>query len=177
MRAALLILLLLGSAALPAGDTYTWTDENNERHWSDTPHPGAQKVELIPQNVVRMPPPPRSTSPPPPLASARPAYAGCAIAQPTTDQVFFDIQSLTISVRVEPALHAGDSVAASMDGTAIPSSGPAAMEFTVTPIYRGTHTAAAVIRDSSGRTLCTAQSVTFHVRQHAIGNRPRVTPH
>jgi len=33
------------------------------------------------------------------------------------------------------------------------------------------------VRDSSGRTLCTTAGVTFHVRQHAIGARPRVTPH
>ena len=51
MRAALAILLLLGPTALPAAVTYMWVDENNERHWSDTPHPGAQQVELTPQNA------------------------------------------------------------------------------------------------------------------------------
>jgi hypothetical protein len=177
MRCTLLMLLLLGPGALLAADTYTWVDENNERHWSDTPHPGAQKIELTPQNVVRMPPPPPTATAAPRGTAAQPGYDSCAIVAPTPDQVFFDVQTITISVQLAPGLHAGDTVTATLDGSDVPTESAAAMQFTASPVYRGTHVAAAVVRDSSGRTLCTAPSVTFHVRQHAIGARPRPAPH
>jgi len=171
MRAALCLLLLGASAVLRAGDVYMWVDANGERHWADSPHPGAQKVEITPQNGFQAPPP-RTV---PASGSERgnaPAYASCAITQPTPDQVYFDVESVTISVQVTPARRPGDVIAASLDGSGIPAASPDASDFTVAPIDRGTHTASAVVRDASGRTVCTAEPVTFHVRQHSIA-RPR----
>jgi len=171
MRAVLVLLLSIGPSVLTAADTYMWVDENNERHWSDTPHPGAQKVELRPQNSYSAPPPVRS----PPAAAAGAAgtpYQSCSIAQPSEDQVFFDIEALTISVQLTPARRPGDVVIVTLDGTPIAPAGGSGTDVTVSPIYRGTHVAAATVRDVSGRTLCTAAAVTFHVRQHSV-LRPR----
>jgi hypothetical protein len=172
MRVVLAIVLFLGSAGLPAVDTYTWVDENNERHWSDQPHPGAEKIQLTSQNGFRAvaPPPVRGVA----VAAATPgpAYTSCGIAQPTADQVFFDVDSVTISVRVAPALRGGDVINATLDGSSIAPASAGGSDFTMAPIDRGTHVAAAAVRDASGRTLCTASSVTFHVRQHSVA-RPR----
>jgi hypothetical protein len=173
MRAVpVLLLLLLAPSVLPAGDTYTWVDENNERHWSDTPHPGAQKVELQPQGgYTAAPPPPVRATPAGPAGPAGAAYQSCSIAQPTEDQVYFDIDALTISVQLTPGRRPGDVVAVTLDGNDV---APAAsgLNFTVSPIDRGTHVAAATVRDASGRTLCTATPVTFHVRQHSVARPP-----
>jgi len=173
MRGALAILLLFGSASLPAVDTYTWLDEHNERHWSDQPHPGAEKVELTPQNGFRaLPPPPVRGAAPAPAAGTGSAYTSCAISQPSDDQVFFDVDSVTISLRLAPSRRAGDVVSVTLDGNGIAPASAGGTDFTVTPIDRGTHVAAATVSDASGRPVCTAPAVTFHVRQHSVA-RPR----
>lgn len=173
MRASLLILLFLGAVALPAMDTYTWVDENNERHWSDQPHPGADKVELTSQNGYRAPPLPaaRSVSRSP-AAAAGSAYESCAITRPSADQVYFDVDAVTISVQLVPGRRAGDVIAVTVDGSSIAPASAGGRDFTLAPIDRGTHVAAAAVRDASGRTLCTAPAVSFHVRQHSVA-RPR----
>lgn len=173
MRAALALLLLLGCAALPAVDTYTWVDENNERHWSDQPHPGAEKIELTSQNGFgALPSPPVRSAARAPAPPAAPGYTSCTIAQPTADQVFFDVDSVTISVALMPGLHGGDVLSLTLDGNGIAPASAGGTDFTVTPIDRGTHVAAATVRDASGRTVCSAPAVTFHVRQHSVA-RPR----
>jgi hypothetical protein len=173
MRAGLVILLFLTSAALPAMDTYTWVDENNERHWSDQPHPGADKIELTPQNGYRAPPLPAARSVTrAPATAAGPAYESCAIAQPTADQVYFDVDAVTISVQLAPGRRGGDVISVTVDGSGVAPASAGGTDFTVTPIDRGTHVAAATVRDASGHTLCTAAAVTFHVRQRSVA-RPR----
>jgi hypothetical protein len=166
MRTALLMLLLGLPAALPAGDTYTWLDDNNERHWSDTPHEGAERVELPPSNGYRAPPPSAAARP-----SARPVPAAsvpmqCSITQPANEQVLFEVDSVTISVSA--SANAGGSVSATLDGAVLEPTQPGGTSFVVTPVDRGTHVAAAVVRDGSGRTLCSAAPVTFYVRQHSV---------
>lgn len=172
MRVLPLLLLLLGPSVLSAADTYTWVDENNERHWSDTPHPGAQKVELRPQGgFSALPSPPVRATPPAPAGPAGPAYQSCGISQPAEDQVFFDIDALTISVQLTPGRRPGDVVAVTLDGHDVAPAG-GGLDFTASPIDRGTHVAGATVRDASGRTLCTAAAVTFHVRQHSVARPP-----
>jgi hypothetical protein len=170
MRTALALLLLLVPVLPRAADTYTWVDENNERHWSDTPHEGAEKVELTPQNIYR----PLARQPAPgaarPAPSAAAAATQCRITQPLEDQVLFDIDSLTISVSVTYAPNG--IVSATLDGAALAPTQPGGSSFRVSPIDRGTHVAAAVVRDAAGRTLCTAPPVTFHVRQHSVARPP-----
>jgi hypothetical protein len=171
MRAVLAILLLLGPTALPAAVTYMWVDENNERHWSDTPHPGAQQVELTPQNAIRGQPrrlPPARGASAPPATSAAPGYTSCAISQPANDQVFFEIESLTISVRLEPVHRAGDVVTLTVDGAGIAPTSPGGTEFLLASVDRGSHVVVSAVHDASGRTLCSSAPVTFHVRQHSV---------
>jgi hypothetical protein len=167
-----MVLCLLGATVLSAAEAYTWVDENNERHWSDTPRAGAEKIDLTPQNVFSAPLVPvasRGASTPGGTDAPSP-YSSCAIAQPTPDQVYFDIESLTISVQLAPNRRPGDTITVTLDGRNV---APAASGgFVVSPIDRGTHTAAAMVRDASGRTLCTAASVTFHVRQHSVARPP-----
>lgn len=165
-------LCLLGATVLSAAEAYTWVDENNERHWSDTPRAGADKVDLTPQNVFSAPLAPaasRVAAAPDGTAAPSP-YSSCAIVQPTPDQVYFDIEALTISVQLTPNRRPGDTISVTLDGRNVAAA--ASGGFTVSPIDRGTHTAAAVVRDASGRTLCTAASVTFHVRQHSVARPP-----
>ena len=169
MRTVLALLLLSVPAALPAGDTYTWLDANNERHWSDTPHEGAEKIDLTPTNGYRAPPPP-ATSAPARSSAAASTPMQCSITQPANEQVLFEVDSVTIGVSVSAP--AGVVVSATLDGAGLAPTQPGGTSFVASPVDRGTHVAAAVVRDGSGRTLCSTAPVTFYVRQHSVA-----TPH
>ena len=170
MRIAFALLLLLVPAVPWAGDTYTWLDEHNERHWSDTPHPGAEKVDLTPQGGYRAPPAREPYSTPLPVVAATPVAVQCSITQPGSEEVLFEVDSVTISVQT--SAFGGAVVSATLDGASLAPTQPGGASFLATPIDRGTHVAAAVVRDASGRVLCSASPVTFYVRQHSVV-RPR----
>jgi hypothetical protein len=107
-----------------------------------------------------------------PPASAQPAgaYQGCAIAQPTNDQTFTNIDSLTIVVRTDPGLRAGDQVFLMLDGQPLNGGKPTGGQFTLSPVERGTHSVQAVVRNSQGGVLCQTPGVTFSVHQPSILN-------
>ncbi len=170
MRIPIALLLLLAPAVPWAGDTYTWLDENNERHWSDTPHPGAEKIDLTPQGGYRAPPAREPYSAPRPPVSTAPATVQCSITQPGNEEVLFEADSVTISVQTSAL--GGSVVNATLDGASLAPAQPGSASFPVSPIDRGTHVAAAIVRDASGRVLCSASPVTFYVRQHSVV-RPR----
>jgi hypothetical protein len=166
MRTVLLLLLLVVPATLPAGDTYTWVDANNERHWSDTPHEGAEKVDLSPTNGYRAPPPFAAARTPARSTAAAPAPMECSITQPASEQVLFEVDAVTIDVSVSAA--AGGIVSATLDGSVLAPTQPGGTSFLATPVDRGMHVASAVVRDGAGRTLCSTAPVTFYVRQHSV---------
>lgn len=85
--------------------------------------------------------------------------------------------SVSASVRLEPRLRAGDRVTLVLDGKAVQEPGPAT-SFTISPIYRGTHTLMARVEDAQGRLLCDTPTIRFHVRQPSLlqPNRPRPAP-
>jgi hypothetical protein len=170
MRIPFVLLLLLAPAISWPGDTYTWLDENNERHWSDTPHPGAEKVDLTPQGGYHAPPVREPYSAPLPVVATTPVAVQCSITQPGNEEVLFEADSATISVQTTAP--GGAVVSATLDGASLPPTQPGGASFLVSPIDRGTHVAAAVVRDASGRVLCSASPVTFYVRQHSVV-RPR----
>ncbi|MCC7462952.1 MAG: DUF4124 domain-containing protein [Gammaproteobacteria bacterium] len=168
MRLLLRLLLLLAPAVLAAMDTYTWVDANNERHWSDTPRAGAERVELTPLKGYQSPPLAPARAARTRAAGALPAALACAITQPVADQVLFQVDSLTIIVSVTPEPGPGATVSATYDGTPLAASQPGGSRFVVSPVDRGTHVAAAAVHDASGRVLCSAPPVSFHVRQHSV---------
>ena len=99
---------------------------------------------------------------------APPAYQGCAIAQPASDQVFLNVDSLTIIVRTDPTLHPGDKVYLTMDGQPLNNGAATGAQFVLSPVDRGTHTLQAVVRSSDGGLMCQTPGVTFNVRQPSV---------
>jgi hypothetical protein len=150
---------------------YKWVDEDGIVHYSDQPHPNAQKVQLQSAQTYRSseagagqgggPP-----APPPPASPA--AYQGCAIAQPANDQTLANVDSLTILVRTDPALHAGDQVFLVLDGQALNRGAPTGSQFLLSPVDRGTHTLQAIVRNSDGGFMCQTPEVTFIVHQSSV---------
>jgi hypothetical protein len=101
-------------------------------------------------------------------------YSSCTIT-PENDATYTNPTEVTIGVRTDPALRAGDEVVLAVDGQEVAAQ---ATSFQMQPVNRGTHTVQVTIRDGFGRVLCSASSA-FHVIRPSLNSpaRRRVTPH
>jgi hypothetical protein len=178
---AFTLLLLVGSVAL-AATVYRWVDEDGVVHYSDQPHPNAEKLQVHAAQSYK----PSALDTPAAggggggaAAAAQAPYRGCAIVQPQDGQNFANIDSLTVVVQTDPVLHPGDKVFVVVDGQALNGGKPTGPQFVLSPVDRGTHTAQAQVKDSSGAVQCQTPPVTFDVHQNSIQNpnNVRVTPH
>ncbi len=161
------------SVAVAATVTYKWTDADGV-HYSDQPHPGAEKVILgTPQTYSSADADSQGAGNGASSGTRRARsadngafrYDSCAVVQPAEDQVLIDVQSVTIAVQARPGKRSSDHVEVSLDGQAIKAANPDQEEFQVTPIERGTHTVVATIRDGEGKNVCQSPAISFHVRQ------------
>ncbi len=109
--------LWLVSATAAATTVYKWVDETGVTHYSDQPHPLAQKVEVQSAQSFQSASPAAATtgSSASRAASAR-TYSLCELYRPEQDEVFLNTTTLTVKLRVEPRLATGDQVAVALDG-------------------------------------------------------------
>jgi hypothetical protein len=168
------IALACGSAL--AAKVYKWVDEKGVVHYSDQPHANAEALDVKSaqtyQSTGVASTPSRSVS-----ASAQTsgAYQLCAIARPENDEVFLNTDTVSTSMRLNPALRQGDRITFTLDGKGVQSG---ASTSATLKVDRGSHSLAVVVADSEGKAVCTTPSVTFHVRQPSrqapnAANRPR----
>jgi hypothetical protein len=170
--------LLCATALADNGTTtvYKWVDAQGVVHYSDQPHPNAQKLEVRgAQTFSSLPLPPSSSSPAPETQPAGPAYDSCTIAQPADQQMLMNVYNTTAVVQTSPPLRPGDQIHLFVDGKQIQGS---STSFSF-PVVRGQHSVQAVIEDSTGQIVCETSSVTFFVHQPSIQNpvNPVTHPH
>jgi hypothetical protein len=181
MRALVFTLMcIVAAAAVSAATIYKWVDENGVTHYSDQPHPGAQKIQV--QAVQTYKAPAAQRTPPYALrnpAPAAPIYSTCAVSRPTSEEMFLNTQTVPARVHVEPGLREGDRVAVFLDGAPVPANVAVDTEFTLNSVFRGAHSLAVRVEDSTGAVVCQSASVPFNVRQASVLapnsplNRPR----
>ena len=170
--AALAALGLLSAAALAdnGGRTtvYRWVDAQGIVHYSDQPHPNAQKLEIQGAQTYSDSPasPVASTTAPEESQPSGPPYDSCAIVQPTDQQMLMNVYNTTAVVQVSPQLRQGDEIRLFVDGKQMPGS---ATSYTFS-VVRGQHSVQAVIQDSTGQIVCETSTVTFFVHQPSIQN-------
>ena len=181
MRSLAFTLLLLVCSVALAATVYRWVDEDGVVHYSDQPHPNAEKLQVHAAQTYKASAADASAGGGGGGASgAAPApYRGCAIVQPQDGQALANVDSLTVVVQTDPALHQGDKVYVTVDGQALNGGNPTGSQFVISPVDRGTHTAQAQVKDSSGAVQCQTPPVTFEVHQNSLlnPNNVRVTPH
>jgi Domain of unknown function (DUF4124) len=171
MRRILLTLLLLTAPLALATTVYKWVDEDGVVHYSDQPHPNAQKVQLkSAQTYQQGGGGPAVPVPPPPPPAAPHTYKGCIIAQPPNSSDFANVDSLSVVVQTDPALHAGDQIYVLLDGQALNGGAPTGAQFTISPVERGEHTLQAVVKGIDGTVVCQTASVTYNVHQPSLLN-------
>ena len=163
--------LLCATALADNGTTtvYKWVDAQGVVHYSDQPHPNAQKLEVRgAQTFSSMPAGAQTSSSSPAPAENQPAaaYDSCTIAQPADQQMLMNVYNATAVVQTSPTLRPGDQVHLFVDGKQIQG---ASTSFTF-PVFRGQHSVQAVIEDSAGQIVCETSSVTFFVHQPSVQN-------
>jgi len=169
-----LLLLLFSVSAYPAfaADIYSWTDENGERHYSDTPQEGAEEVQLSPTNTFSAPAPEPASAP---LAGdeedGAAVYDDFQITSPAQDEVLWNTAgTVTVSMSLSPRLKPGHRVRLTMDGKPIPGFRPRSLSHTMNEVERGTHSLQAAIVDARGKPLTEAEAVSFTVQQNTLLN-------
>ncbi len=163
-RRVLFTLMCLACPVVLATTVYKWVDENGVIHYSDQPHPNAQKLQVA--GVQTYSPGAQSASPA--AEESKPQsnpYRGCVIAQPLDQQTLPNAQSVFIRVQSDPQPHAGDRIYITMDGQGLNGGQPTSLSYNVTPIDRGAHTVQATIRSPADEVLCQTPSITFYVQQ------------
>ena len=172
---SLSLVLLLGSLSATAladngGRTtvYRWVDPQGVVHYSDQPHPNAQKLEIRGAQTFSTLPLPQNSSNSAPVETqpAGPAYDSCTISQPADQQMLMNVNQATAVIQTSPQLRAGDQVHLFVDGKQVPGSGTS-FSF---PVVRGQHSAQAVIEDNTGQIVCETSTVTFFVHQPSVQN-------
>ena len=166
MQRLLFTLISLACSVALATTVYKWVDDNGVIHYSDQPHPNAQKlqvqgVQTYSSNAASVRAPAESESGSTPTNP----YKGCAIAQPLDQQNLPNAQSVFIRVAADPVPRGGDRIFITMDGQGLNGGQPTGLSFNVTPIERGAHSVSAQIRSTDGQVLCQTPSVTFYVQQ------------
>jgi Domain of unknown function (DUF4124) len=172
LRATAAALASLGLLCAPAladnGTTtvYKWVDAQGIVHYSDQPHPNAQKLEVRGAQTFSAMPAPQGPAAAVPTQPSGPAYQSCSISQPADQQMLMNVYNTTAVVQTSPGLRAGDQIHLFVDGKQIQGS---STSFTF-PVFRGQHSVQAVIEDSTGQIVCETSSVTFFVHQPSIKN-------
>lgn len=163
-----LLLLLLTLSALPAvcaDSLYKWVDAQGNVHYSDKPQPGATKLRLPKPTTyaapdVAMPSPTAdSDTRTPPTESP---YTSFEIASPSDEQTFWNVQSVTVTLAVQPGLHPGDTVTITLDDK---TRGPiSSVSATFDDLDRGEHVVHATLQQAGGGTMI-AKPVTFYIQR------------
>ena len=180
MRTLAFTLLSLVCSLALAATVYRWVDDDGVVHYSDQPHPNAEKLQVHAAQAYKPSALAGASAAGGAASSAAPApYRGCAIVQPQDGQAFANVDTLTVVVQTDPVLHQGDKVFVTVDGQALNGGNPTGSQFVLSPVDRGTHTAQAQVKDAGGAVQCQTPPVTFEVHQNSIlnPNNVRVTPH
>lgn len=172
-RALLLagLLFALSSAAQDSKrDLWMWKDQNGVTHYADRPVPGARKVELshvsTPESDAQQVPVSPAGPPSDEEEEVEPVeYRLLEFVQPTEGQTFFGADAtVDVSLRMQPDLVEGHSLALYLDGTRVGGAANST-NYTIGNLVRGEHTLTAVIQDERGNDLLRSQPRKFNLRQ------------
>lgn len=160
-------------------EVYRWKDAHGNVIFSDTPHEGAEQIELKQTTIVPAlkPPEPNAAGSTQEQKPGVVAYKSVAIAAPPNDATLRGQQEIAVDVAVDPPLQAdeGHTVLLFVDGT--PFGEPSAVtHFTLTSIDRGSHQLSAAVLDKDGTELLRSSTSVFHLHKTTVGDLPAPVP-
>jgi hypothetical protein len=180
MRVVILLALLIAAAA-GATDVYRSVDANGQVHYSDQWRPGAEKIrietEAPPASATvqagRNPAAEAGTNVRSPPGKPANRYESVEITRPAQQEVLWNIEGqLPVSVRVTPALQAGDSLRLFLDGN-LREMPAGRTDLQLQEVHRGAHTLRAEVVNGAGAVMIASPTVSFAVRQTSLLNPSR----
>jgi len=172
-KRAIFILLGLLASGTALAQAYKWTDEEGVVHYSDRPHPGAERVDL--GESRRRPPTTASRST---GRAARPtdnatsetaapfSYESLEVAAPAPEETLWNIEGvLSVSLALSPALQPNHQVRVYFDGNPRTVRGTS---FQVEEVYRGVHNIQAEVLDETGKLMIRSLPNRFYVQQSTV---------
>lgn len=172
-----LLLCLLSLSVLPvSAEIYRWVDaEGRVVYGDDPPAKSKAKPVNLPQLTVADSYAPQTddnaaSNPPAAADAAADSYSDFKITAPVADEALRSNDgSLTVTVALQPALKAGDSIALYLDGKQIASG--THLSFNLTDIERGEHSLFAVLSDAQGNIIQNTETVKFSLLRHSVLNK------
>ena len=169
------ILLLCVFSWAAVAEIYRSVGADGKTTYSDTPGPGAEKVQLPPVMIYNAPPLPPAQAVPGTQETTKPAampppYSKMSILAPQQDETIWDNQGLVeVVVVLEPDLQLllGHRIVVTIDG--VPHGEPRVttrMHFS--DLDRGTHAMGVKVIDQKGKALIAAKPVTFHMHRESV---------
>lgn len=177
MRWMWIVLLLVMSAGAVASEMWRWVDANGIVHYSDRPHPGAERVELGSVQSFTAPViPPSRREEPQQEGEPAPLYSRLSIVSPSEGETLWNIGGeLNVQIAVEPRLASGHQLRIFLDDSQVEGVPQGATQFTLGEVFRGERRLRASIVDARGRELVSSETITFYIQQTSVlnPNRPR----
>jgi hypothetical protein len=164
-------LLALSSQAQDSKrEMWTWKDANGVTQYSDRPVPGAKRVELAGVTPAASPTvaaPARS----PAGSTAKPGqattveYRSLEIWTPENGASFFGADAtVDVRMRSDPEVASGHRLFLYLDGKMVEGQ-PNSLEYVLSNLERGVHSATAVITDEKGNERIRSEPRVFHIKQ------------
>ena len=167
---SLATVLITGSGIGASAGLYRWVDSTGQVHYSDTPQPGAEEITLRSSNVSQsFKTSASSSSSSDTVENTFAGYSSVVVNSPQADEVLWNTGGqINITLSTQPKLRKGDGYVVYLDGKAINSQPQTSPSFTVSDVFRGTHTVRGAVVSNNGDILLNGPAVTFHVRQNSI---------
>jgi len=169
-RSIFVLLGLLATAAVSA-DVWRWIDDDGVVHFSDTPQPGAELVDVSESSRSTGARVYRNTAPNSSDDAATTTeqafkYESLSISSPGAEETLWNIEgTLSVSLSLSPGLQSGHQVRVYFNGE---PSLVNSTNFTIDEVYRGVHNLQAEVLDATGRLMIRSPGNRFYVQQNTV---------
>lgn len=166
-----IFILFLFMAFIVQAQVYKWTDSSGNVHFSDKPHPGAEKVDLPEVQTFSAPAAAASTNDNIAAVSdeENSGYKKVQIIQPKDQETIRNNQGfISVVVDMDPILRTGDKLQLLFDGAALgpPQLAPA---FAIKDVNRGSHTLAVEVINNDANVIVTSETITVFMHRPRVG--------
>ncbi|MGD9841995.1 MAG: DUF4124 domain-containing protein [Steroidobacteraceae bacterium] len=162
-------LVLLIATPLMATNVWKWRDANGVVHFSDQPVAGAEQVSIQSSSTFIAPAVSTERAASSSSSAVTVSYKNVEIWKPSTESTIPNQSgSVSVGVRVEPALATEHRLALYLDGRLVSGFPERGAEYELNDVSRGAHTLDVVVIDMKGTQVTASAPVKFYVQRPTV---------